>query len=187
MELKVSQSQVPVSYKGKYYMRSGTTTQELTGSELRAFILQKENITWDEIIIPNADIDEIDPKLVNRFTSEAIGQNRLYENVSKNNSLVTLKNLNLVNDNNQITRAAILLFGIHPKKFINTAVVKIGRFGDSDSDLISQDILEGNILEMPTKIMEILRSKYLNAPITYNGIKRLEKLEYPLTKTTSPF
>jgi ATP-dependent DNA helicase RecG len=179
LELVTIPSQVPISFKGKYYIRSGTTTQELAGHELRSYILLKDNITWDELTIPKAKIEEIDKHLIHRFTSEAVSQNRLYEDAAKNNVFITLKNLNLVNDKNELSRASILLFSKWPQKHIKTAVVKIGRFGTSDSDLMSQDTIEGNILDMPAKIMEILRIKYLNSHISYKGLKRIEKLEYP--------
>jgi len=32
---------------------------------------------------------------------------------------------------------------------------------------------------MPDKIIDILRTKYLHAPIFYEGIERKERLEYP--------
>lgn len=98
----------------------------------------------------------------------------------QNNDLKdALENLDLIQNNGQLTRAAVLLFGKRPHKYIRTATVKIGRFGKSDADLISQDVIDGNILEMPDKIIDILRTKYLHSPITYEGIERWERLEYP--------
>ncbi|MBE0637780.1 MAG: winged helix-turn-helix transcriptional regulator [Bacteroidales bacterium] len=72
-----------------------------------------------------------------------------------------------------------MLFGKRPRKYIRSATVKLGRFGDSDTDLISHDIIEGSILDMPERILDLLRTKYLSSPIYYEGIERKEKLEYP--------
>jgi ATP-dependent DNA helicase RecG len=47
LEVTIVPSNVPVSYKGKYYYRSGSTLQELTGTALTDFLMRKLNITWD--------------------------------------------------------------------------------------------------------------------------------------------
>jgi ATP-dependent DNA helicase RecG len=39
----------PISCNGKYYLRSGSTTQELSGSALDEFILRKQGKTWDGV------------------------------------------------------------------------------------------------------------------------------------------
>ena len=36
-----------ITYRGRYYHRSGSTTQELTGSALDEFLLRKQGKTWD--------------------------------------------------------------------------------------------------------------------------------------------
>ena len=56
---------------------------------------------------------------------------------------------------------------------------KIARFINSDDVLRFQDIIEGNILEMADKVMDILKTKYLISPISYKGLQRIENLELP--------
>jgi len=51
--------------------------QELGGHELRRLILQKDNISWDEITIPDAKIDDLDEPLIMRFLSKAVDAKRL--------------------------------------------------------------------------------------------------------------
>ncbi len=170
LEVSVEPSSVPISFRGKYYIRSGSTVQELHGHELRNFILKKDNITWDEITVPQAHIADLDENLVQRFVMIAARENRLHVNAFNDDIGDILENLDLIKDNGELTRAAILLFGKRPNKYIRTATVKIGRFGKSDTDLISQDIIEGSIMEMPDRIMDILRTKYLHANISYQGI-----------------
>ena len=41
IEIDVVPSNVPISYKGKYYVRSGSTLQELNGAALQNFVLKK--------------------------------------------------------------------------------------------------------------------------------------------------
>lgn len=54
--------------------------------------------------------------------------------------------------------------------FLISTYFAIGRFGNSDDDLRYQDIIQGNIFEMPDKVIEILRAKYLVSPIRYEGL-----------------
>ncbi|MDR1973153.1 MAG: hypothetical protein LBQ31_00575 [Bacteroidales bacterium] len=78
-----------------------------------------------------------------------------------------------------IKNAALLLFGKRPSKFFPSVQFKIGRFGKDDTDLLFQDLVEGNILQMADNVMDILKSKYLISPIHYEGLQRIEPLEIP--------
>jgi ATP-dependent DNA helicase RecG len=55
----------------------------------------------------------------------------------------------------------------------------IGRFSGSEANLITQDVIEGNIIQMADRVVEMLKSKYLTMPITFKGMNRIEKLEIP--------
>jgi ATP-dependent DNA helicase RecG len=87
--------------------------------------------------------------------------------------------LRLITENNQLTRAAVLLFAKDPNKFIRGISCKIGKFGNDTSDLISHDIIECPLFEMPERILELLKTKYLHSIVSYQGIERYETLEYP--------
>jgi ATP-dependent DNA helicase RecG len=71
------------------------------------------------------------------------------------------------------------LFGKNPCKFYINAFVKIGRFGKTDDDLIFQEVVEGNAFQIADKTLEILDKKFLISPISYDGLHRIEKWEYP--------
>ncbi len=49
IKIEIPPSEVPISYNGKYYIRSGSTTQELKGNELSRLLLKKMGKTWDSI------------------------------------------------------------------------------------------------------------------------------------------
>jgi ATP-dependent DNA helicase RecG len=108
IEIVVNPASVPVSYHGKYYIRSGSTVQELSGHELRRFILQKDNITWDEITVPEAQINDLDEPLIIRFLSKAVDAERLSPVAIKEDISLLLNKLDLVSDKGELTRAAIL-------------------------------------------------------------------------------
>ncbi|HPM47921.1 MAG TPA: putative DNA binding domain-containing protein, partial [bacterium] len=143
IEIKVPVSSVPISFRGRFYVRSGSTVQELHGHELRDFILRKDNVTWDSIAVSEASVEEIDINVVRYFATKAVTEKRLYSEALSEDISTTLKKLDLINEAGKLTKAAILLFGKRPGKYIRTAIVKIGRFGATPADLISHDIIEG--------------------------------------------
>ena len=77
-----------------------------------------------------------------------------------------------------LKRAAILLFHPFPEKFVTGSYIKIGYF-QSDDELIFQDAIHGNLFEQIEKTIDLLFTKYIKAEISYEGIIRVEKYEYP--------
>ena len=65
IELIVNPSNVPISFKGKYYYRSGSTMQELNGAALQQFIMKKMGKSWDDVANENATFDDIDREAIN--------------------------------------------------------------------------------------------------------------------------
>ena len=179
LEIIVSQSSVPISYKGVYYVKSGSTKQELKGHELQRFILKKLGRTFDELPAEGAGLGDIDEKAISMFVRKATKAKRLPQDADADSLQEVLSNLKLITDSGKLKNAAILLFGKDPLRFFSSVTFKIGRFGDSDHDLRFQDVIEGNVFEMPEKVIETLRSKYLVSPIRYEGLQRIEELEYP--------
>jgi len=179
IEIVVPVNTVPISYHGVYHYRSGSTKQELKGPALHKFLLEKIGISWEQQVLPTATIDDIDDDTIKRFLEKAIQHKRISEHASSSDTLTLLKNLELINDKGEFLLAAVLLFGKRPKRYAPSAYFKIGRFGKSSSDLLHQDIVEGNILDMADTVMEILDKKYLTRPISYEGLLRKEPLEYP--------
>jgi ATP-dependent DNA helicase RecG len=59
------------------------------------------------------------------------------------------------------------------------AFVKIGRFGNSESELLFQEVVEANAFQLADKTIEILDKKYFKKTISYQGLNRIEISEYP--------
>ena len=174
-EIEIDQYSVPISYKGKYYLRSGSTLQELKGVALNDFLFRKVGRTWEAEIVQNTTINDLDIETIKQFKSLAIA--RLpYISAEKDNT-VLLEKLNLIADG-KLNRASILLFGNNITHHFLQAQVKIGLF-TSDSEIVSNDRIEGNLFQQVERVMEILQTKYLLNNIYYEGIYRKEKLEIP--------
>ncbi len=77
IEIIVNTCSVPVSIRGRYYYRSGSTKNELTGVELNEFLLKKAGKTWDDVIEERATIDDIDTNSIAKYIEDAKDSDRL--------------------------------------------------------------------------------------------------------------
>ena len=168
----------PISYKGKFYIRSGSTTHELNGAELTDFLLAKSGRTWDEIIIDNASIADIDSETINKLIADSGDKGRLPDTDSLSD-LEIMQKLRVAH-NNQIKRSGILLFGKDPNQFIPNCKVMIGRFGADGEDLKFQEVVEGNLIYTLQEVQAQLNHKFLTRPVDFVGMMRQEKDEYPV-------
>jgi len=179
IELTVEPSNVAISYKGKYYYRSGSTMQELNGVALQQFLLKKMGRSWDDITNERATLEDIDRKAIDYFLKKGTEAQRIPESERDVSTKDVLESLGLLDDNGNLKNAAVLLFGKNPQKFFPSAVFKIGRFGKDEADLMFQDVIEGNIIQMADRVMEALQAKYLVSPVHFEGMQRYETLEIP--------
>jgi ATP-dependent DNA helicase RecG len=178
IEIDVKPYDVPISYQGKYYYRSGSTKQELRGNALNEFLLKKAGKTWDDVIEQRASISDIDTNAIEAFKKGAEKSKRLPFIIKENDVNRILENLLLIEKGN-LKRSAILLFGKNPERFYINAFVKVGKFGLSDTDLKYQEIVEGNAYQLADRVLEVLDRKFFVSPISYEGLQRVEGWEYP--------
>lgn len=179
LEIVVEPYPFPISIRGKYYYRSGSTLQELKGAALAKFLLQRQGKKWDGVPVPYITVDDLKKDTFDFFRKKAIKSKRLEtEDIERTNQEL-LESLQLyLEDEKMLKRAAILLFHPKPEKYVTGAYIKIGYF-ENEADLIYQDEAQGNLFEQIEKTMDLLFSKYIKALISYEGITRVETYEYP--------
>lgn len=61
----------PISYRGKYYQRSGATNQELKSASLDRFMLRKQGKTWDGVPVPYLNEKDLDNATFDLFRKYA--------------------------------------------------------------------------------------------------------------------
>ncbi|MBE7411822.1 MAG: putative DNA binding domain-containing protein [Leptospiraceae bacterium] len=175
IKVEVAKNFAPISFNGKFYKRSGSSTIELNGSNLTNFLLKKYGKTWDDVIEDRFNLNEVNLDTVKKFKQLAIDR---IPNITNEDSIEDLfRKLNLY-DGQYLKRAAVLLFAKNPQQYYIQSHSKIGKFL-SETEVQSSDIIEGNLIDQVDTIMDILRLKYLKAYISYDGVHRREKLEYP--------
>lgn len=178
IEIVVPPYSVAISLRGRYYIRSGSTTAELTGNSLNDFLLKKSGKTWDDVIEERASINDIDPNTISSFLEAAKKSGRLPD--SKGLTKIQLLQKLRLADDDKLKRAAIILFGKDPGRFYPNISVKIGRFGKDDTDLKFQEVVEGNLLHTLDETLLQLNRKFLTQKIDFEGMQRIEKGEYPV-------
>jgi ATP-dependent DNA helicase RecG len=77
LEIAVEPYPYPVSYKGEYHLRSGSTKQELKGAVLDKFLLRKQGRHWDGIPMPNFKIADLSALALMNFRKKSAKSQRL--------------------------------------------------------------------------------------------------------------
>ncbi len=177
LELVIEDYPYPVNYKGQYHYRSGSTKQELKGAALDKFLLQKKGKRWDGVPVPSILVTDLQTDTFDFFRKRALKSKRIEEEVLTDSNVHLIENLQL-KEGVYLKRAAVLLFHPKPENFVPGAYIKIGFF-ESDSELVYQDEIHGNLFEQIEKTTDLLFTKYIKATISYEGLQRVETYDYP--------
>ena len=137
IQIIVNPSSYPVSYRGEYHYRSGSTRQQLRGSALTEFLVRKTGYRWDAVPIDNVSVGDLDIESFEIFRREAVRTERMTRKDLECTNEELLNKLGLIVDG-KLKRAAVLLFYRNPQRFFTGCYVKIGKFGIG-SDLQYQD------------------------------------------------
>lgn len=106
----------PYSTGGKFYMRQGANSQQLSRDEIRDFFINEGLIRFDETVNKNFDIKkDFDLKIFNNF----LEMTRISKMLSINN---LLENLSLIKDG-KIKNAGVLIFSKEITKFFLQATI----------------------------------------------------------------
>ena len=168
-----------ISYEGKYYVRSGSTAQELRGQQLASFLMQKAKLHWDALTRPEAKLSDLDDDAWNYFITTALENKRLNKSAQTESKETVLRKLNLMTEDGELTNAALMLFGKDIERWSPLSAFRIGRFGVNQADLIIHDNIVCPLVLMPDAVIDTLRTKYLVSTVGYEGLHRKETLEMP--------
>ena len=177
LRISVEPYPVPISYRGEFHYRSGSTKQVLKGAALNRFLLNKTGKCWDGVPMPNVGVDDLNPRALGNFRRRAVRAKRLDADALEGSSLNLLEKLKLM-DGQYLKRSAILLFHSDPERFFTNARLKIGYF-ESESEVLYHDEVQGDLFSQIDRAMDLLLTKYLKAVISYEGIQRVETYPVP--------
>lgn len=167
----------PVSYHGKYYKRTGSTMQEVSGIELDKMILSVQGRTWDSVPVPHITVDDLENDAIKLFKKKAKESGRLDDAALDVSNTTLIQNLHLT-EGKYLTRACMLAFHPDPEMWVTGAYIKVAFF-ENDADILYQDEIHGPIILQVEKTMDLIYSKYMKALISYDDIYRKETFFFP--------
>ena len=177
LEVVVQAYPNPISYRGHYYMRSGSTLQELKGAALDRFLLGRHGRTWDGVPRPQFSLSDVSAPAMARFRQLAQRSGRLDAETLAESDRHLMDKLRL-KEGAYFKRATALLFAADPQRFVTGAFVKVGFF-ESETELLYHDEVEGDLFHQVKNTLDLLLTKYLKAVISYDGIVRVETFPVP--------
>ncbi len=177
VEIGVAPYPNPISHRGEYHYRSGSTNQTLKGAGLERFLLKKRGRHWDNVSEPSFTVRSCSADAVRLFKRGAANSGRMDRAVLRDRRDAILGNLELT-DRHGLKRAACLLFVDRPEHYVSGAWIKIGFFV-TDDDLRYQDEVHGSLFEQVERTLELLHTKYLKAYISYERVQRVETFPFP--------
>lgn len=167
-----------ISFRGKYYYRSGSTMREITGKELERALLKTQGRTWDGVPLPKLSVSALKQDAIQLFKDKAVKRGRLTKEEVSVEDTILMDNLHLIDEDGYLIRAAMLAFYKDPEKWVTGSYIKIGYFGKSDSDLVYQDEVHGPLIEQVDKTVDLVYTKYMKALIDYEGVQRIEQFMF---------
>ncbi len=162
----------PYSYSGKFYIRQGPNSQQLSRDEIRDLFRNERLLLFDEIPNERFDTDaDLNREVFRKFLgksgiSEVIGEDRI------------LENLQLI-ENGRMRNAGVLLFCKDVRKFfLNATVTCVLYRGDDRYKILDRKEFSGDILSNFENAFLYLQ-EHLNTEYIIKGGVREERLELP--------
>lgn len=173
LEISVSPSSFPVSYRGQFHYRSGSTKRQLTGFALADFVMRRTDSHWDEAPVDSVSLDDVDQESIKIFKREALRSRRMTAEELDCSDEELLNKLGVLVDG-KLTRAGVLLFTEKHFEAQTATYTKVGMFGDGRDELLYQDAFDGSLINTASKILGTIFLKYLRASISYDQGVRVE-------------
>ncbi|MDZ7292754.1 MAG: helix-turn-helix domain-containing protein [candidate division KSB1 bacterium] len=166
------------SYKNIAYKRVGTNDMPLSPEEVIAFARQTRMIRFDNQFC-EANLADIDEAAIRKFVRSAIAQRRL--DIAPDLPIAEILEKLELKQGNNLTYAAILLFGKEPQKLSLQSEVRCARFKGTDSlRFIDMKVLRGNVIDLIDNAEKFVMN-HIRLEAEVVDFLREEKWEYPLS------
>lgn len=157
----------PVFFRGRAYIRVDASNRRMTQREITEMFESSTGTSWDYYIVDES-LGILDEDAISKFAKMA--------KLDRYGKDEILRKLHLVREGKP-TRAAVLLFGKNVQDIFMNAVVRVGRF--KDSEILDSVDIEGNLFSQVENVMDAVK-KHLNRKFIIRETKREEVWDYPL-------
>ena len=175
LTIKVDPSPEAILHGGRLFVKSGSTTREFRGTEMRNFLTTRGDLAWaDESV--DVEPEQLDTYAFRAFKKVAVSMGRLTQEESELPMADLLGKLNLIR-NGKLTRAVLILFSPDAEEVSAAAGIRICK--EINGDIEFFDEIYGPMFLSVDRALDLIMTKYTVTPITYEGIIRVENYPYP--------
>ena len=168
----------PVSVRGRYYKRVGNSNHQMSLNEIAEMHLHSTGQSMDAVIVDGKTCEDLELDSVRDYMrrSTALGRRSFTDDTD---AWQVLNKLELVKSEQEITRAAILLFGKNPQSPLTQAVVHAGRLR-GHANIMDNRIMDGRVITQVEETVQFME-KNLHVRFEITGKpQRKEVWDYPL-------
>ena len=157
----------PVFFRGRAYGRVGASNRRMSQREITEMFESSTGTSWDYYTVDESP-DILEEEAIRRFAKMAKLERYGIDEI--------LRKLHLVRGGKP-TRAAVLLFGINVQDIFMNAVVRVGRF--KDSEILDSVDIGGNLFSQVEDTLNAVK-KHLSRRFIIKEARREEIWDYPL-------
>ncbi|MDR2698730.1 MAG: putative DNA binding domain-containing protein [Candidatus Methanoplasma sp.] len=176
IEITVKPQDDPKSLRGIFYVRSGSTTVELEGTQLRRFILK--DMSWTDLPANKIKMEELSQDAIDTFVKMGTILGRMSPLAKESSNESLLRRYKLMDDEG-LRNSAAILFMEYPAMVCYAAAVKIGAFSENDR-LLRHDKIDCPVILQPDRVMNVLLNKYILGTDDVELARRVTRYPYPV-------
>ena len=109
IQINIEPYPYPVSYKGQYHYRTGSTKKELKGASLDKFLLKKQGKRWDGVPVPFVKVEDLEDSAIEFFKQKALKKKRIDSDILDEDNKGLIEKLHLM-EGDYLKRASIYFF-----------------------------------------------------------------------------
>jgi|TARA_Y100000588_G_C14221594_1_gene911227 ATP-dependent DNA helicase RecG len=174
----------PYTYNGRAYIRVQSDTLLMPPDYYQHLTLNNAQFKdqWEDEPLADVTLDALDVEEIVSTIKEGVLNGRIPEGFETKDPVKALKHLGLL-QGDQITRAALILFGKSPEVVFPQCILRLARFrGTNKSEFIDNKQIQGNVFKL---IQSALSFANLHLPIastfSKTSIKREDKPLFPIS------
>ncbi|MCL2148442.1 MAG: putative DNA binding domain-containing protein [Methanomassiliicoccaceae archaeon] len=166
-----------VDLDGAYYRRAGSTTQRITGGELKSLLLFDAKMSWTDMHAKGVGLEDLSKEAIGFFVKKGLESKRISSKAAETSNEPLLKRHGFM-DEGGLRNSAAILFLEEPGRTFYSSVVKIGAF-DEGGRLIRLDAVDCPAVMQPDKAMGVLLSGYILGTDVVEGLMMVRRYPYP--------
>lgn len=174
----------PYMYNGKAYLRSQCDTIPMPMEYLKQLTISNvtESKPWEMQTLNDVDLEELDTDEILATIKEGIINNRIPGSYITEDAWQALEHLGLI-EKNEITNAALVLFGKESDKKHPQCLLRLARFRGTNKDsFIDNKQTRGNIFKLLREAMLFAQTHLpISSEFPKNSIRRIDTPLFPVS------